>query len=136
MSHLMNYMPSSTLAFNLGDKILKPKIVKKILKSFPERFHAEITAIEESKNIDTIPLTELIGNLQTYELGLVRVGKVSKSKNIALKAKSDEQDESFEDEDAILKSCITRQFKKIIKNANVKCNDKDRKQSAFSQFKS
>ena len=132
MSHLMNYMPSSTLAFNLGDKILKPKIVKKILKSFPERFHAEITAIEESKNIDTIPLTELIGNLQTYELGLVRVGKASKSKNIALKAKSDEQDESFEDEDAKLKSCITRQFKKIIKNANVKCNDKDRKQSVFS----
>ena len=89
-----------------------------------------------SKNIDTIPLTELIGNLQTYELGLVRVGKVSKSKNIALKAKSDEKDESSEDEDAKLKSCSTRQFKQFIKNANVKCNDKDRKQSAFSQFKS
>ena len=64
-----------------------------------------------SKNIDTIPLTELIGNLQTYELGLVRVGKASKSKNIALKAKSDEKDESSKDEDAKLKSCSTRQFK-------------------------
>ena len=50
-------------AFNLGDKILEPKIVRKILKSLPERFHAKITAIEESKDIDTIPLTELIGNL-------------------------------------------------------------------------
>ena len=61
---------------------------------------------------------------------------MSKSKNIALKAKSDEKDELSEDEDAKLKSCITRQFKKFIKNANAKGNDKDRKQSVFSQFKS
>ena len=50
------------LTFNLGDHILEPKIVRKVLRSLPERFHAKITAIEESKNIDTIPLTELIGN--------------------------------------------------------------------------
>ena len=50
-------------AFNLGEQILKPKIVRKVLKSLPERFHAKITAIEESKDIDTIPLMELIGNL-------------------------------------------------------------------------
>ena len=35
----------------------------------------------------------------------------------------------------ILKSYITRQFKKFMKNANVKGFDKDRKQSSFSQFK-
>ena len=29
--------------------------------------------IEESKDIDKIPLTELVGNLQTYELGLTRI---------------------------------------------------------------
>ena len=34
-------------AFNLGETILKPKIVRKVLKSLPERFHAKITAIEE-----------------------------------------------------------------------------------------
>ena len=28
-----------------------------------------VFAIEESKDIDKIPLTELVGNLQTYELG-------------------------------------------------------------------
>ena len=54
------------LAFNLGEQILEPKIVKKILKSLPERFHAKITAIEKSKDFDFIPLTELIRNLQTY----------------------------------------------------------------------
>ena len=50
-------------AFNLGEKILEPKIARKILRSLPERFHAKITAIGESKDIDFIPLTELIGNL-------------------------------------------------------------------------
>ena len=34
-------------AFNLGEQILKPKIVRKILGSLPERFHAKIIAIEE-----------------------------------------------------------------------------------------
>ena len=50
-------------AFNLRETIPKPKIVRKVLKSLPERFHAKITAIEESKDIDKIPLTELVGNL-------------------------------------------------------------------------
>ena len=46
---------------------------------------------------------------------------------MALKAKNDEEDESFEDENSKFKSYITRQFKKFIKNANVKENDNDRK---------
>ena len=104
-------------AFNLGEKILEPKIMRKILRSLPEWFHAKITIIEESKDIDSI---ELIRNLQTYELGLVRIDKGSKSMNMALKAKNDEEDESSKDENSKFKSYITRQFKKFIKNANVK----------------
>ena len=50
-------------AFDLGETILEPKIVKKVLRSLPERFHAKIITIEESKDIDKISLTELVGNL-------------------------------------------------------------------------
>ena len=107
-----------------------------MLKSLPERFHAKITAIEESKDIDKIPLTELVGNLQTYELGLTKIGKSGKSKSMALKAKSSDTDESLKDEDSKMKSYITRKFKKFIKNANGKGFDKDRRQSSSSQFKS
>ena len=106
-----------------------------MLRSQLERFHAKIIAIEESKDIDQIPLTELVSNLQTYELGLTRIGKASKSKSMALKAKSNETNESSDDEDSKMKSYITRQFKKFMKNANVKRFDKDRKQSNSSQFK-
>ena len=74
--------------------------------------------IEESKDIDKIPLIELVSNLQTYELGLTRIGKLGKSKSMALKVKSSDTDESSDDEDSKMKSYITRQFKKFMRNAN------------------
>ena len=94
--------------FNLGETIPEPKIVRKVLKSLPERFHAKITAIKESKNIDKILLIELVGNLQTYELGLTKIDKSGKSKSMALKAKSSDMDGSLDDEDSKMKSYITR----------------------------
>ena len=98
-----------------------------MLKSLLERFHANITAIEESNDIDKIPLTELVGNLQTYELGLTRIGKSSNGKSMALKAKNSDTDESSNDKDCKMKSYIIRQFKKFMKNADTKGFDKDRK---------
>ena len=106
-----------------------------MLRSLPERFHAKITAIKESKDIDKIPLTELVGNLQTYELGLSTIGKSGKGKSMALKAKSSDTNESSNDEDFKMKSYITRQFKKFMKNANGRNFEKDRRQSNSSQFK-
>ena len=50
-------------AFNLGECIAESKIVRKILRSLPERFHTKVTSIEEVKDIDQLPLTELVGNL-------------------------------------------------------------------------
>ena len=55
---------------------------------------------------------------------------------MALKAKSSETDESSDDEDSKMKSYITRQFKKFMKNANGKGFNKDCRQSSSSQFKS
>ena len=112
--------------FNLGETIPEPKIVRKVLRSLLKRFHSKITVIEESKDVDKILLTELVGNLQTYKLGLTRIGKLSKGKSMALKAKSSDTDVSSDDKDSKMKSYITRQFKKFMKNANAKGFDKDR----------
>ena len=106
--------------------------MKNVLRSLLERFYAKITAIEESKDIDKIPLIELVGNLQTYELGLTRIGKSRKNKSMALKAKTSDTDESSNDEDSKIKSYITRQFKKFMKNANGKGFGKDHRQSSSS----
>ena len=68
--------------FNLGEKTEDLKVVRKILRSLLESFHAKVTAIEESKDLDEIKVQELIGSLQTYELSLPNQGK---SKSLALK---------------------------------------------------
>ena len=121
--------------FNLGETIPEPKIVRKVLRSLPERFYAKITAIEKSKDIKKIHLTELVGNLQTYKLGLTKIRKSSKGKSMALKAKSNDTYEFSDNKDSKMKSYITRQFKKFMKNSNAKGFDKDHKQSNSSQFK-
>ena len=68
--------------FNLGEKTEDSKIVRKILRSLPESFHAKVIAIEESKDLDDIKIQELIGSLQTYELSLP---SQRKSKSLVLK---------------------------------------------------
>ena len=56
--------------FNLGEKTKDSKMVKLILQSLSESFYMEVTAIEESKDLDEIKIQELIGSLQTYEQSL------------------------------------------------------------------
>ena len=87
-------------AFNLGESIAESKIVRKILRSLPKRFHAKITAIEEVKDIDQLPLTELVVNLQTYEIGLGSMGKGGKSKNLALKGIEEEIEDSKDEDES------------------------------------
>ena len=122
--------------FNLGGKILEPKIVRKILRSLPERFHTKTIGMEESKDIDKIPLTELVGNLQIYELGLAKIGKGGKSKNMTLKIKDNEDEEFSKAERTKFKPYIMRQFKIYIKNSNLKMNEKDSRKFEFISKKS
>ena len=85
-------------AFNLGESIAESIIFRKILRSLLERFHGKVTVVEEVKDIDQIPLTELVGNLQTYEMRLGLMGKGGKSRNLVLKGIKEEIKDS-EDED-------------------------------------
>lgn len=50
---------------NLGKKVSDVKLIKKILKSLPERFRIKVTTIEESKNLDEMKVEELVGSLLT-----------------------------------------------------------------------
>ena len=84
--------------FDLGEKTEDSKIVRKILHSLPESFHAKVTSIEESKDLDEIKIQEFISSLQTYELSLP---SQRKSKSLTLKIVNERletQDSSDEDE--------------------------------------
>ena len=80
----------------------------------PESFHAKVTAIEESKDLDDIKVQELIGSLQTYELSLP---SQRKSKSLALKAINervkahDSLDEDVVDKDV---AYLVNNFSKVL----------------------
>ena len=57
-------------SFNLGEPIPNSKVVRKILRSLQERFRLKVTTTEESKDIDSMRVDELIGFIQTYEMTL------------------------------------------------------------------
>ena len=50
-------------AYNLGKIYDQLKIVRKILRSLTEDFRPKVIAITESKNVDSIPIDELVGSL-------------------------------------------------------------------------
>ena len=50
-------------AYNLGEIYDQPKIVRKILRTLIENFKPKVTTITESKDVDSIPIDELVGSL-------------------------------------------------------------------------
>ena len=84
-------------AYNLGEIYNQLKIIRKILRSLTEDIRPKVTAITESRDVDSIPVDELVGSLHSYELDL---SKTNKSKSMALKSVDDIDDNGF-DEDCI-----------------------------------
>ncbi|KAL2498180.1 Uncharacterized protein Adt_23730 [Abeliophyllum distichum] len=105
----------SNQAHALGEKYSESKLVRKVLRSLPNRFHSKVTAIEESKDIDDIKIEELVGSLMTCELNL-NTRKKEKATGIAswVEEEKDECDESNSDIDIAL---VTKQFDKFLKRS-------------------
>ncbi|GKC23470.1 hypothetical protein Tco_1025620 [Tanacetum coccineum] len=53
--------------------------VRKFLRALPLKWRAKVTAIEEAKDLATLPLDELIRNLKVYEMVLDNDGVASDS---------------------------------------------------------
>ena len=49
--------------YNLGEIYDQPKIVRRILRSLTENFRPKVTGINESMDVDSIPVDELVGSL-------------------------------------------------------------------------
>ncbi|GJZ67327.1 hypothetical protein Tco_0630567 [Tanacetum coccineum] len=96
--------------------------VRKFLRALHPKWRAKVTAIEESKNLTTLPLDELIGNLKVYEEVIKKdfetvKGKKEQSRSLALKVKkevSDEDSSSFDNEDEEYAMGV-KEFKKFFK---------------------
>ena len=83
----LNDIVNST--FILGEVYDQSKVVRKILRSLTEDFRHKVTTITESKDVDTIPIDELVESLQSYESNL---HKTNNFKSMALKFVDDIND--------------------------------------------
>ncbi|GJS16096.1 hypothetical protein Tco_0410568 [Tanacetum coccineum] len=96
--------------------------VRKFLRALHPKWRAKVTAIEESKNLTTLSLDELIGNLKVYEEVIKKDSETVKNKreqsrSIALKARkeSSDEDSSTSDSEDEEYAMVVRNFKKFFK---------------------
>ncbi|GJX88773.1 zf-CCHC domain-containing protein [Tanacetum coccineum] len=94
--------------------------VRKFLRALHPKWRAKVTAIEESKDLTSLSLDELIGNLKVREM-IIKDSEIVKSKverkSLALKAKkesSDEECSTFGSADKEYAMAV-RDFKKFFK---------------------
>ncbi|GJZ40531.1 zf-CCHC domain-containing protein [Tanacetum coccineum] len=95
--------------------------VRKFLRALHPKWRAKVTAIEESKDLTSLSLDELIGNLKVHEMIIKKDSEIVKAKverkSLALKAKKESSDEECstsgsEDEEYAM---AVRDFKKFFK---------------------
>ncbi|GKA68905.1 zf-CCHC domain-containing protein [Tanacetum coccineum] len=96
--------------------------VRKFLRALHPKWRAKVTAIEESKDLTSLSLDELIGNLKVYEVIIKKdsemvKGKREQSRSLALKAKkeSSDEDSSTSDSEDEEYAMAVRDFKKFFK---------------------
>ena len=110
----------SILPFNLGEVYDQPKIVMKILRSLTEDFRPKVTVITESKDVNFIPVDELVGSLQSYESNLP---KTNNSKSMALKSVDDC---GFDDELSSTKiAYLAKNFRNFLRNNNRRARNRN-----------
>ncbi|GKV49445.1 hypothetical protein SLEP1_g56196 [Rubroshorea leprosula] len=106
----------------LGKVYPSQEVVRKVLRSLPKNWEAKKTAIEESKDLNTLKLEDLIGKLMTYEIevqvycGVEVVEK--KKKNVAFKAnnqKEENEDDASNEED--ITKLVSKEVKKYMKKS-------------------
>ncbi|GJZ03073.1 hypothetical protein Tco_0521034, partial [Tanacetum coccineum] len=98
-------------------------IYRTFLRDLPTKWRPKVTAIEESKDLSTLLLDELIGNLKVYEVVLEKDSEASKNKkekykSLALKAKkvSSEEEASSSDSEDEEYAMAVRDFKKLFRS--------------------
>ncbi|XP_062011043.1 uncharacterized protein LOC133727482 [Rosa rugosa] len=95
---------------SLDDPFEEHRIVKKFLRALPSKFQAKQIAIEETQDLDTYSLDELIGNLKTFEM---RIKPEKKVKNIAF---SSVKKKDYIVDDSVDLALLTKEFKIFFKN--------------------
>ena len=110
-------------AYNLDEIYDQPKIVRKILKSLTEDFRPKVIVITKSKDVDSIPVDELVGSLHSNELDLP---KTNKSKSMVLKSVDDVDSNGFDNELTTTGiAYLAKNFRNFLRNNNRRARGKN-----------
>ena len=73
---------------SFGKSYSNSDLVRKILRSLPRTWEANVTAIQEAKDLNILSLEELLGSLMTHELSMKQHQEedVKKKRTIVLKS--------------------------------------------------
>ena len=111
----------------LGKTFSNSEKVKKIIRSLPKEWRPKRTAIEEAKDLNILPIDDLIGSLISYEEDMAAErSNEEKKKSIALKASKHESDEESELDEAEM-DMLTRRFRKLFKKSGERRKFRDLK---------
>ncbi|GJV83574.1 hypothetical protein Tco_1523472 [Tanacetum coccineum] len=83
---------------SLDESFSSKNYVRKFLRALHPKWRVKVTAIEESKDLTSLSLDELIGKLKVYEVIIKKdykmvKGKREQNRSLALKAKKESSDE-------------------------------------------
>ncbi|GJV73668.1 zf-CCHC domain-containing protein [Tanacetum coccineum] len=98
MSGFARFDTITTSLKALNEGFSSKNYVRKFLRALNPKWRAKVTAIEESKNLSSLALDELIDNLKLHEVVMendskIYKGKKERIKSIALKAKKESSDD-------------------------------------------
>ncbi|GJZ26601.1 zf-CCHC domain-containing protein [Tanacetum coccineum] len=114
--------------------------VRKFLRALHPKWRAKVTAIEESKDLSSLALDELIGNLKVHEVVMekdseIYKGKKERVKSIALKAKkksSDDETSTSESDDEEYAMAV-KNFKKFFRRKGKFVRQPRKEKKSFRQ---
>ncbi|GKF93740.1 hypothetical protein Tco_0283440, partial [Tanacetum coccineum] len=106
--------------------------VRKFLRTLHPKWRAKVTAIEESKDLTSLSLDELIGNLKVHEMIIKKDSEIVKAKverkSLALKAKKE-----FIDEECSTSESEDEEYAMAVRDFKKECpkTPRDKNQRAF-----
>ncbi|GJU42223.1 zf-CCHC domain-containing protein [Tanacetum coccineum] len=128
-----------TILKSLDEGYSSKNYVRKFFRGLHPKWRAKVTTIEESKDLTSLSLDELIGNLKVHEM-IKKYSKIVKAKGerkyLALKAKKESGDEECltsgsEDEEYAM---AVRDFKKFFKRRDSSGNVDSYRKATTSHY--
>ncbi|KAF1867885.1 hypothetical protein Lal_00012781 [Lupinus albus] len=121
-THIVNHLVALDRVFDIGD------LTNKVLRCLSRKWQPKVTAIMESKNVDSMSLATLFGKLQEHEMELQRLTlhektvenvkkisfKATKSHSRSQEVRSDHEESDFDIDDETVSQLVNK-FRKFLR---------------------